>query len=63
LTRFPQFDTQGLWSEITVPEGEARAETEQEILEKAAEHAETVHKMKEIPEEVLAQVRGAIRDE
>jgi predicted small metal-binding protein len=42
---------------------EARAETEEEILKKAAEHAQTVHNMEEIPEEVLAQVRAAIRDE
>ncbi len=41
----------------------ARAETEEEILKKAAEHAQTVHNMKEIPEEVLAKVRAAIRDE
>jgi predicted small metal-binding protein len=42
---------------------EARAETEEELLQKAAEHAEAVHNLKEIPEEVLAQVRAAIRDE
>ena len=42
---------------------EARAETEEEILKKAAEHAETAHNMEEIPEEVLAKVRAAIRDE
>jgi len=42
---------------------EARGETEEEILKKAAEHAETVHNMKEIPEEVLGKVRAAIRDE
>ena len=41
----------------------ARAETEEEILKKAAEHAETTHNMKEIPEEVLAKVRAAILDE
>jgi predicted small metal-binding protein len=41
----------------------ARAETEEEILKQAAEHAETVHNMKEIPEEVLAKVRAAISDE
>jgi len=41
----------------------ARAETEEEILKKTAEHAQTVHNMKEIPEEVLAKVRAAIRDE
>lgn len=42
---------------------EARAETEEEILKKAAEHADAVHNMKEIPEEVLEKVRAAIRDE
>ncbi len=42
---------------------EARAETEEEILKQAAQHAETVHNMKEIPEEVLAKVRAAISDE
>jgi len=41
----------------------ARAETEEEILKKAAEHAGTVHEMKEIPEEVLAKVRAVIHDE
>ena len=42
---------------------EARAETEEEILKKVAEHAATAHDMKEIPDEVLAKVRAAIRDE
>ena len=41
----------------------ARAQTEEEILEKVAEHATTTHEMKEIPEEILAKVRAAIRDE
>ena len=41
----------------------ARAETEEEILKKAAEHADEVHNLQEIPEEVLAKVRAAIRDE
>jgi predicted small metal-binding protein len=41
----------------------ARAETEEEVLKKAAEHAETTHNMKEIPEEVVAKVRAAISDE
>ncbi len=41
----------------------ARAETEEELLKKVTEHAEIVHNMKEIPEEVLAKVRAAIRDE
>lgn len=42
---------------------EARGETEEEILKKAAEHAKTVHNMEEIPKEVLAKVRAAIRNE
>jgi predicted small metal-binding protein len=42
---------------------EARAETEEELLKKVAEHAGTVHNMTEIPAEVLAKVRAAIRDE
>lgn len=41
----------------------ARAETEEELLKKAAQHAREEHNMKEIPEDVLAQVRAAIRDE
>jgi predicted small metal-binding protein len=41
----------------------ARAETEEELLKKAAEHAEAAHNLKEIPEEILAVVRAAIRDE
>ena len=40
-----------------------RADSEEEILKKAAEHAAAEHDMKEIPEEVLSQVRAAIRDE
>jgi predicted small metal-binding protein len=41
----------------------AHAETEEEILKKAAEYAASAHDMKEIPEEVLAKVRAAIRGE
>ena len=41
----------------------ARADSEEELLKKAAEHAAATHDMKEIPEEVLSQVRAAIRDE
>lgn len=41
----------------------ARAETEEEILKQAAEHVQTVHNMKEIPEELVEKVRAAIRDE
>ena len=42
---------------------EVRAETEEEILKKAVEHAQTVHNMKEIPREVVEKVRAAIHDE
>ncbi len=41
----------------------ARANTEEEILKQAAEHAQTTHNMKDIPQEVVAKVRAAIRDE
>jgi predicted small metal-binding protein len=41
----------------------AKADTEEEILRQAAEHAAATHDMKEIPEDVLAKVRAAIRDE
>jgi predicted small metal-binding protein len=42
---------------------EARAGTEEEVLKKAAEHAQTAHNMKETPKEVVKKVRAAIRDE
>ncbi len=41
----------------------ARAETEEEILKKAAEHVQAVHGAKEIPEELVEKIRAAIRDE
>lgn len=40
-----------------------RAGTEEELMKKAAEHAQTTHNMKEIPPEVAAKVRAAIRDD
>jgi predicted small metal-binding protein len=43
-------------------EGELRADTEEERLAKAAEHAQTAHNMTQIPPEVVAKVRAAIRD-
>jgi predicted small metal-binding protein len=39
------------------------AKLKKKILKQAAEHAGTTHDMKEIPEEVLAKVRAAIRNE
>jgi predicted small metal-binding protein len=44
-------------------DGVIRAETEEEVLKQAAEHAQTVHDLKEISEEVVEKVRAAIRDE
>jgi predicted small metal-binding protein len=43
-------------------EGELRADTEEELLRQAAEHAQTAHQMKDMPPEVVAKVRAAIRD-
>jgi len=42
---------------------EARGASEEEVLAKAAEHAKTAHNLTEIPEGMLSQVRGAIRDD
>jgi len=41
----------------------ARADSEEELMKKVAEHAAEVHDMKEISEEVAAKVKAAIRDE
>ncbi len=42
---------------------EARAETEEEILKKCAEHASKDHNVTEIPPEVVEKIRKAIRNE
>ena len=41
----------------------AHADSEEQILKKAAEHAAREHGMKEMAEEVLSKVRAAIRNE
>jgi len=41
----------------------ARGESEEEILQKAAAHAKADHGMDQIPPELVAKVRAAIRDE
>lgn len=41
----------------------ARADTEEELLKKVAEHAATVHGMKELSEELIAKGRAAMCDE
>ena len=44
-------------------EGVIRAETEEEVLKKAAEHAKSEHNLEEISDEVIEKVRAAIQDE
>jgi len=39
------------------------ADTEEELLKKAAEHAKTVHNLEEITEEAVEKIRAAIRNE
>jgi predicted small metal-binding protein len=41
----------------------ARGESEQEVLEQAAEHARTAHNLQEITPEIASKVKAAIRDE
>ncbi|MCL4396389.1 MAG: DUF1059 domain-containing protein [Chloroflexi bacterium] len=40
-----------------------RAETEEEVMQKAAEHARTVHGLNEISREAVEKIRGLIREE
>ncbi len=40
-----------------------RAETEEEVLKQAAEHAKTVHNLSEISEQAVEKIRTLIRDE
>ena len=42
---------------------EARGATEQEVLDKAAEHGRTAHGIEVLPPELVAKVRAAIREE
>ncbi len=42
---------------------EARGETVEDVMRQCAEHARTAHGMNEIPPELAAKVRAAIRDE
>ena len=40
----------------------ARADTEEELLKLAAEHAASVHGVTELTDEIVAKVKSAIRD-
>ena len=42
---------------------QARGETEQEVMQKAAEHAKSAHKIDEITPDLAARVKSAIHDE
>jgi len=42
---------------------EMKGSSEEEVLQRAAEHAKTDHGMDNVPPEILAKVRGAIHDE
>ena len=42
---------------------EIKADSEHDVLRKAAEHAKTAHQMENILPEVLSKVKGAIHDE
>jgi len=42
---------------------EIKADSEHDVLRKAAEHAKIAHNMENIPPEVLSKVKGAIHDE
>ena len=44
-------------------DGVIRAETEEEVLQQAAEHAKTVHDVQELTDEIVQKVRAAIHDE
>ena len=42
---------------------QARGETEQEVMQKAAEHAKSAHGIHEITPDLASQVKSAIHDE
>jgi len=44
-------------------EGVIRADTEEEVLQQAAEHARTVHNLQDIDEATIRKIREAIQDE
>ena len=41
----------------------AEADTEDQLMQKVAEHAATAHDLTEITDEVAAKVKGCIRDD
>ena len=43
-------------------DGVIRADTEEEALQQAAEHAKEAHGLEEVTDDVVAQVKAAMRD-
>ncbi|NBB74206.1 MAG: DUF1059 domain-containing protein [Bacteroidetes bacterium] len=43
-------------------DGVIRAETEEEALQQAAQHAKEAHGLDEVTDEIIAQVQAAMRD-
>jgi len=41
----------------------AQAETEEELMKKIEEHAETVHGVKDLSDEMLKEIKGSINEE
>lgn len=44
-------------------EGVIRAETEEEALQQAAQHAKAAHGLKEVSPEVIAKIKSAMRED
>ena len=44
-------------------EGVIRAETEEEVMQQAAEHAKTAHDVQVLTDEIVQKVKAAIQDE
>ena len=44
-------------------DGVIRADTEEQVMQQAAEHAKTVHDVQELTDEIVQKVKAAIQDE
>jgi predicted small metal-binding protein len=44
-------------------DGIVRAESEQELLQKVAEHAKSVHGLREVTDAIVVQVKSVVREE
>jgi predicted small metal-binding protein len=48
---------------LSLCEGTARGESEEDVLQAAAEHASHAHGMDELPDEVVEKVKASILEE